>query len=401
MSEKLIIRLGSHVQESIFWIVWSDAQQEIIASGELPDASALATLAERAGNRPVVTLVPGRDVTLTSVDLPARANRKALAAIPFMLEDELSDDIDHLFFAMGSKQGNQQQVAVVRHQQMQIWLEMLSDAGLSSHTMLPDCLAVPLHDEGLSLLQLGEHWLIRQDHWLAHEGEASWLMPMLELLAKQQEQPLQLHCYSPAPQFTSSHIHCIAEPLDAPLQVLAQHYADTHFNLLQGEYKTKPVQSGNWRKWRLAASLAGIALLASLTDKVLQVTALDNEQQTIQTQIVAEFKKALPNNTRVGDARQIRSQIKAELNRLQQGGSGVSVLAMLNQLGDAFAQSQVKPQLIRFDADRAELRMQASAADIAALERFKQAAQRAGFSIEQGAINNRDNGVISTLTVRS
>ena len=47
--EQLIVRLGSDSQSPVFWIVWSESEQEIIASGELPDAQALSSLSERAG----------------------------------------------------------------------------------------------------------------------------------------------------------------------------------------------------------------------------------------------------------------------------------------------------------------------------------------------------------------
>ncbi len=67
MSESLVIRLGTNKQQPVAWLVWSGQEQEIIASGTLPSADALGELQERAGGRPVVTLVPGSDS-----DLPAR-----------------------------------------------------------------------------------------------------------------------------------------------------------------------------------------------------------------------------------------------------------------------------------------------------------------------------------------
>ena len=62
MSESLVIRLGTNKQQPVAWLVWSGQEQEIIASGTLPSADALGELQERAGGRPVVTLVPGSDL---------------------------------------------------------------------------------------------------------------------------------------------------------------------------------------------------------------------------------------------------------------------------------------------------------------------------------------------------
>ena len=76
------------------------------------------------------------------------------------------------------------------------------------------------------------------------------------------------------------------------------------------------------------------------------------------------------------------------------------MLAMMNQLSSAFAQTNVKPQSIRFDGERGELRMQAVATNFEALEQFRNQAEQAGFTVEQGAINNRDNQVIGSIAIR-
>ena len=101
--EQLLIRLGATEADPISWLVWSTAEEEIIASGELPNADALSTLAERAGHRAVIALAPSSEILLKWVALPPRAGRKVLSALPFMLEDELATDISEQFFAIGPK----------------------------------------------------------------------------------------------------------------------------------------------------------------------------------------------------------------------------------------------------------------------------------------------------------
>jgi general secretion pathway protein L len=86
---------------------------------------------------------------------------------------------------------------------------------------------------------------------------------------------------------------------------------------------------------------------------------------------------------------------------LEQVGGGASMLVMLNQLSAAFSDSNIKPQSLRFDATRGELRMQVVANNFESLEQFKRLAQAQGFVVEQGAINNKDNQVIGSLAVRS
>ena len=77
------------------------------------------------------------------------------------------------------------------------------------------------------------------------------------------------------------------------------------------------------------------------------------------------------------------------------------MLVVMSQLSDAFAASNVKPQTLRFDSKRSELRMQAVANNFDALEQFKRLAEEKGFEVEQGAINNRDNQYIGSFSIRS
>ncbi|WP_438865605.1 type II secretion system protein GspL [Neptunicella sp.] len=398
MSEQLVIRLGSTPQDPLYWMVWSDTEKDIIASGELANAEALITLIDRAGNRPITMLVPASDVLLKWVTLPGRANRKVLGAIPYMLEDELNTDVDNQFFALGPRYGDQQAIAIVDHSKMRQWQSIVELAGLQCHKMLPDVLAIPVNNDAWSLINLGDNLLIRQDQWQGLQGEPEWLMMAMEHAAKQQTTPLVIHCLSDVPAINLANIEFVEQHAEMPLQVLAQGALNAPFNLLQGDYKIRQQGNQQWKKWRVAAILAGIALLSGLVDKGIEANHLRQQQADLQAQIEAQYHRAFPNG---GRYRNLKSKVTELMKELQQGGGGVSLLAMLSQLSDAFNSSQVKPQTIKFNQDRAELRLQAVAKDFNALEKFKSAAESAGFEVQQGAINNNGDQVISTLTLRS
>lgn len=395
--EQLIVRLGSDSQSPVFWIVWSEAEQEIIASGELPNAEALSSLSERAGSRPVTALAPSSDILLKWVALPPKAGRKVLSAIPYMLEDELSTDVSEQFFALGPKVSNQQAVAIVNRTQMQNWQAMLADAGLNCTKLIPDVLALPVHDDGWSLLAVGSQWLIRQDQWSGMQGEQDWLMPAMTHYAKQQEEPLSVYDYSGIDLVVPTNIDWQPQTLEMPMHVLVKGSQRASFNLFQGDYKVKRQASNAWRQWRLAAILAIVALTLSLVDRGITLSTLNAKQTELAANIDDEVKRGFPN---IGAYRDVRRKVTAELGKLEQGGGGVTMLAMMNQLSTAFAQTRVKPQSIRFDGERGEIRMQAVANNFEALERFRNQAEQAGFTVEQGAINNRDNQVIGSIAIR-
>ena len=396
--EQLLVRLGANHTDPISWLVYSKTEDEIIASGELPNAEDLSTLTERAGQRGVIALAPSSDILLKWVELPPKAGRKIISAIPFMLEDELATDISQQFFAIGPRRVDRQAVAVVSHEKMQMWQSWLSEAGLFCDTIIPDVLAVPVTQDGWSVLTLGEQLLVRQDTFKGVQGEQAWLLPTLIHFTAQQDSPVVITNYAGIDLSSLPNIEEAQAPLELPMQVLAKEAMQSSFNLCQGEYKIKRKRSGVLSQWRVAAVLAVLALCTSLIDKGVSLYHLKAQNQALSSEINAAVKAGFPN---IGTYRNVKLKLQSELAKLEQGGGDASMLVMLDQLAPAFSATDVKPQTLRFDAARTEIRIQAQGKNFEALEQFKRTAENAGFVVEQGAINNRDDGVVGTVSVRS
>ncbi|MDO6566877.1 type II secretion system protein GspL [Alteromonas sp. 1_MG-2023] len=396
--EQLLIRLGATEADPISWLVWSTTEEEIIASGELANANALSTLTERAGHRAVIALAPSSEILLKWVTLPPRAGRKVLSALPFMLEDELATDISEQFFAIGPKAGDSQAVAVVSHAKLQMWQQWLADAGMFCSHLIPDVLAVPVTENGWSVLTLGEQMLVRQDTFQGIQGEQAWLLPTLGHFTSQQDTPVVITNYAGIDLSGIPNITVDDAPLELPMHVLAKEAMSSSFNLLQGEYKVNRTRNNVWAQWRVAAVLAVLVLCTSLVDKTVTLYQLKSENAALTSEIDQAVKAGFPN---IGVYRNVRLKLQSELDKLSRSGGDASMLIMLDQLSDAFASTQVKPQTLRFDATRTEIRIQAQGKSFEALEQFRREAEGAGFTVEQGAINNRDDNVIGTVSIRS
>ena len=185
--------------------------------------------------------------------------------------------------------------------------------------------------------------------------------------------------------------------LELPMHVMAKEAIGSSFNLLQNEYRIKRKRTGHLHQWRVAAVLAVVALTTSLVDKGVSIYQLSQQNDQLSAQIDQAVKAGFPN---LGTYRDLRLKIRSEMAQMQQGGGSASLLAMMGELTNAFATSEVKPQTLRFDASRTEIRMQAIGKNFESLEQFKRQAESAGFEIEQGAINNRDDAVIGTVAIR-
>jgi len=416
MAETLYIRLGSQAEDEISWLIFSAAEQEIIASGVLANAEQLTELTEKSTQRVVKVFVPGCDVILKQLVAPTKSPRAMHLAVPYMLEDELATDVEQLFFAYADLSddaaGNNCFVAVVAHAQMQFWLACLSDANIKATTLQVDILAMPLIAEQWSAIAVysaskssGQSQIIvRQDKWQGFvlDGDA-WQFVAQNPAAmfgsgEQNEQPI-ITAYSALPDSSQLTLQRVDEEL--PLALLAQHCHESKFNLLQGQYKTKDQHSTALTHWLWAASIAACALLLNVGYKSAQLWQLTTQQEQVETQIIARYKKAFP------QAKKVRlGTIKSQLNRkiTQLGGTNDSggFLAMLAKVQPAFAKvPELKPESLKFDGKRQELRLQAISNDYQHFERFKNALSSASLKVKQGAQNNQGEQITGSYSISS
>ncbi|ABI69976.1 type II secretion system protein GspL [Shewanella frigidimarina] len=400
MSERLFIRLGKSSEHPCSWLVWSEQEQEIIASGELSDAASLSTLAERAGNRPVDVLVPAANMTLTQIMLPEKGQRQALKALPYMLEESLATNVDNMHFVVGPREGEQLNVAAVAHEQMQIWLEWLHHAGLKVKRIVPDCLALPLEQCRWAAMSVGSEYLIRTSEGSGVSMPKAWsafALPKLLIAAKPNDnESISVASYSDDIVFEGVDIN--NKPLDLPMMVLAKGILNAPINLLSGIYKPKHEYSKQLLTWKNAAIVVMIAIVLALANKGIAIHQLNNQTTELQAQSEMIFKQAVPGVNRIVN---MRSQMGSELRSMQGQGGGAVFFEMLDGLKPAFSKvPELKPNTLRYEANRNELRMQVTAKTYGQIDTFKELVSK-DYLLEGGAMNSSEESVTSTLTLRN
>ncbi len=399
MSERLFIRLGSNVEDTCSWLVWSEQEQEIIASGELPGAGQLSTLAERAGNRPVDVLAPASAMVLTQVSLPEKGQRQALKALPYMLEESIAQDVERMHFVTGAREGNNITVAVVAHDQMSRWLGWLKDAGLIVKRLLPDCLSLPRTECEWAALSIGNELLLRTANGLGCSIPADWRQVVLPRLlpvqdAEDEQDKITVANYGEL-ELDGAQLH--PQPLELPMLTLAKGALQNPINLLTGSYRPKREYSKNLLLWKNAAITLGVAIVLGLVSKGINIYQLHQQIDELKAQQVEIYKRT----TGLRNTTSLIFQMNKLLERLQGSGKSSDFFGILDKLRPVFSElKNVKPTSLSFDSRRNELRMRISAKDYAEVDKFKDGL-RAGFDFDAGVISNEDNRVTTSLTLRS
>jgi general secretion pathway protein L len=120
---------------------------------------------ERPDPMHTVAIVPGPEVTIRWLDLPAGGQSQQRAAALWMLREELAVPADRLAVALGPipPAGQSRLVAVVGQSLVEAWGDYLEALGVKADAMVPDVLTVPEpdRDEVLNAVVFGTATALR------------------------------------------------------------------------------------------------------------------------------------------------------------------------------------------------------------------------------------------------
>ena len=401
MGETLFIRLGSQVENRIHWLIKINGQEDIIASGELPNAGELTQLTEKATAREVVVFVPASDIAIKRIKVPGSSQRAIRLAAPYMLEETLAQDVEQLCFAFNDikqdEQGHNCFVAALERKQLEIWLQWLADANIFCKLMIPDALALPVVPQSSSAVMLGEQMLIRLGEWQVMSFEANAWPIISQYFKGLDENEQTIHAYSTLSEIPDE-LTVEYLPEELPLAILANNHA-RKFNLLQGEFQVKEKRSADTMNWLWVAGVACLALILNFGLKGAELYQLSNQQDVLETEIIEKYKTVFPETKRVRIST-VRSQLRQKLAEVGNSDDSAGFLTLLVKLEPALASvPEIKPQTLKFDGKRQEVRMQTIAKDYQYFEKLKVAFEKAGLTVNLGAQNNQGDQISGSFSI--
>jgi general secretion pathway protein L len=285
------------------FVLADTASRAVIASG--------SDLAQLPPTKPdqTVALVPGELVYSTCVTLAAKQRAKQLKALGFLLEDELATDLEALHWVSFARTETERDVLVVERQQLDRWLNELSEAGIRADVLSPDYLAAPAVDV---IAAAGNKWLLRTGGNSGAAAEPELIAALYrERLGR--EPPLEVANLSAADLVQSVSERKLPN-------LLAQHY---------GTDADRPSPLRPYRWAAIAATLAGTLWLLHLG---LSVYRLDRAEQQLSAEMEAVFRQAVPRATRIIDP---QAQLNQALKDRSSSGGANDALGLMSALGRA------------------------------------------------------------------
>ncbi|USD32645.1 MULTISPECIES: type II secretion system protein GspL [Vibrio] len=402
MNEFLVVRLSKSKTAAIQWLVWSESQKEVIASGELQDHQDLAELANYAEGRQVVVLVSAANLVLTQLDVPAGANRQFDSMLPFMLEDDVAQDVDELHFTVLAKEAGQAYVCGIDYHWLESILADMQQLGLVVRKVMPDALALPLDDNcGLSAVELDGQWLVKKGQFSGVSVEPAWLPLLVQSdWVKQGEDYLPLQAFSPLPElpYADGQEWRNEEP-QLVMQLLAEQAVKSKTNLLSGEFKPKSSLGRHLKVWRKAAIAAGVLIVVLSVDNWLQIQSAETQANAYRQESERIFRQ-MTNKNKIPTVTYLKREMEREESRLSGGGSGDSVLEWMVKMPQVMKQVPgLKLTSFKYDSTRGEVRLQAQSNDFQTFEKAREL-MSSQFTVEQGQLSKSGALVNGTFVLK-
>jgi general secretion pathway protein L len=414
MPQSLLLRLPPPGQEDTEWLILDEA------GGPTPTRQrgslSLAAAVWRSGR--VVVLAPAAQILLAEPELPPGGGTKLARAVPFALEEQLTEDVDQLSFAIGHRRSSGgTPVAVVSRSVLQGWIADLSAAGIDPQAIYPDISAMP-ENPGQTVLWLeNDRLAVRRPGALPFAVE---LAPVREALVVagvigdpllQPEEPkpkesailyltredwvrVQGEFEDLLEEFASLKVQLLS---DGALPWLARGMNTSDaVNLLQGEFSRSTDYSERWRRWRLAATLAATLLVVHVAAQALQIRQAKHESAALDSQISQVFSSAMQGDPSADPRRQMQSK----LDRIRKSGAGPQYfLRTLQTLSGALAAAP-KTTISALSYRENALDMTVNAPSLAALSELTQFVGKDGLAAEIQSSNPVATGVEAHLHIR-
>lgn len=372
----------------------------------------LACLADTAHGKNVHLVLSCNDVHFNQVTMPNKGQRHLRKAVPYLLEEQVAQTIDELFFALGNRQNDGKiPVRGITLEYLQAIITQFKSAEieLTKISIDLDLLSVP--ETGSEVVLLNDKVLVSEDsgqRWSCNVSDFSWLaQKQLALNQGDEDLPvaIPLTVLSQAHEAYLNFEHQIPVGRFAPLEQNVESIEQTlsaskveSINLLQGDFEPKVENSPLKQILTKVASIAAIVLVAHLIYQGSQLVALEQQKTLLSQQRTVLWKQAFPGRKVPANP---DKALRSFMRTLGGGDGESSFLALLQSTSASITSlNDIYPTNISYDSSRNELRVDLVAKDLPILNQYRDDLKQTGHQVEMSSATQRGDGYSSRLIIR-
>lgn len=394
----LLLQLPSTPEGAPTWLATD------VSGALLPDVAAQADLPTAAAGRQVALVAPAGDVALFNVQLPAGNEARLQQLAPFALEEQVTDDLDALHFAVGARDAatGLVPVAVAARTRMQEWLATAAAMGIRPRALYAEDDLAPMLPGHVTMVIAPDHLVLRDGvarpvSFPADDPQLALSVllgarPHAEVHLVVHADPLEWPRHEAAiealrPQLASLRVQLVTGGL---LSLHAQGMAaSAPVNLLQGPFRQQVAAANDWRRWRTAALLLVGLLLLHAAGSLWELRQARAASAALDAEIEQVYGAIFPGQ-RPGPT-PLRA-IEARMRAVGDGGSPAGELMPLLAAVSAARQNVPVATLDAIAFKPGELQLKLSAPDATTLEQFSQALRAGGYGAQVSSGRQHEGG---------
>jgi len=381
----------------------------------------------------VVLILQGSHVFSTTVNIPSKQTKHIAQALPFMLEDNVGEDVEGLHFTPGDRdsEGNVG-VLSIRKSVIEILVNEFDRAGLPLTAIIPDMLCLPVSDSEWTFVTDGHQLITRTSKYQALSIELDALPILLNALfpdagedENQQPAPDTLKVLV-TQEFKSDNFEnwlktqITSHLVDIETALDLQHIESTEFvylcdnlnsdslkqsNILVGPYKPIPKRAPSLFNWKPSAILLSIFMCLFVGFQYVQASKLGQQALQADNEAKALYKKYFPRDKRIFD---VRKQMKSHLMNANTMDEGLGFLPLLAQVGEKMNEMNrgkkthvINPLRISFDRVQGQLKIDCTAPGFNDLDNLKKKLETLQLNVEIARASQDGDQVKARVNVRS
>lgn len=347
----------------------------------------------------VIVTVPGEDVLSLSCEVPGRSIGQVRRALPFVVEEFVTTDIESLHLASGElRRGAPTRVSLVDRARLEDWLACLEALEIRPGHLFSEAELLPVAEGQASLLVEPHRVLIRTADQAAVVDRENLTLAASGLAVTRIHVAHGVLTDLEAGELAqTAEIDVADDAADGSvLEFIAAHWRDAGaVNLLQGPYKPRQQSNPLWARWRAVAALAavwvGVALVAMTAEAMYASYRADSLESTSE----ALYREIFPGERRVTN---VRRQLQAKLGE-RPDDAGVDFVHLLAPLAEAMT-PDARIQSLNYTEERGELAVDLTIGGFEALDRLKEQLGAQGLSVDITSAEQAGSGVRGRLRLR-
>lgn len=387
MSQHLILRFGVSLDKSINYAVVDDSQEHVISSGIIGNTDQLNSISIYF-DYDLVVLLPASKFLFKELTFPKKYNESMKESISYMIEGDISNDLDDIEIVVLSSQGKTVHIMAFEKSYYQEIVDVLEKYDLEPSKIMIDAFALPFQNDKFSVINLDNELIIRQGKYSGFNLPSNLAKKYFEM----SENPSFL-CFTELDFEGEKHNSYV----DHPMGFLAKQSLKNPI-LLQGQIGNSISLFKNTllKPWYKVLFVVFLIMVVSYIQFFVDWIKLEKENTRIKEDIIKVFKTKFPSVKKIVNP---MAQFKQQTNQVVSNDSDVSFIYSLSTLIESFDE-HIKLQTLSYDKKSSMYKFKLIYTDLDYVENTKNTLNVRGYDADFNDITNKKGVKTVTLQVK-